>query len=85
MVPMRGTQADPPQRLEGGLEQGVHPFGPGAQVGVDQADGLLVIDEPPTGGLLDRDPDRRRFALVARPARQGRWAAALAITGRTLC
>jgi hypothetical protein len=50
-----GAEADSPQRLEGGLEQGVGPFGLGSKVRVDQVARLLVVGELAGGGFLDRD------------------------------
>src|SRR3712207_223463 len=71
-----GAEADPAQRLEGGLEQGVAAFGrahgwPGTQVY-----GSLIIGQRRVGGLLDRDGQRRPRALVA-PVGQYRMASSV--------
>jgi hypothetical protein len=49
-----GAEADPAQRLEAGLEQRVAAFGRGADRGVQQVDGALIVGQPATGGGLDR-------------------------------
>ena len=50
-----GAEADPAQRLEGRLEQGVAALGQRAGGGVQQVDGALIGGQPPAGGLLELD------------------------------
>jgi len=66
----RGAEADPVQRLEGGLEQRVAAFGRSAGARVEQVDRALVISQPTTSRVLDRRGQSRAFAPVAQ-IRQG--------------
>src|SRR5215211_215713 len=66
-----GAEADPAQRLEGGLEQGVAAFGRRANRGVQQVDRALVGGQRRVGGLLDRRGQRRPLALVAQVGQGG--------------
>src|SRR3954465_8763173 len=66
-----GTEADPAQRLEGGLEQGVAAFGRGAGGRVQQVDGALVFGQRRGGGLLDRRGQCATSSLVARVGQHG--------------
>ena len=60
-----GAEADPAQRLEGGLEQGVAAFGRSSGGRVQQVDAALIRGQPPLGGALDRAGQRAAFAFVA--------------------
>src|SRR3712207_4449092 len=60
-----GAEADPAQRLEGGLEQGVAAFGRSSGGRVQQVDAALVRGQPPLGGALDRGGQRLPLAFVA--------------------
>jgi hypothetical protein len=59
------AEADPTQRLEGGLEQGVAALGRPAGGRVQQVDGALIGAQPAAGAVLDRRGQRRAFPLVA--------------------
>src|SRR4051794_3371470 len=65
------AQADPAQRLEGGLEQRVAAFGRSAGGRVQQVDGALVVGQRRVGGFLDRRGQRRPLALVAQVGQGG--------------
>ena len=66
-----GAEADPAQRFEGGLEQGVAAFGRSAGGRVQQVHGALIVGQRRVGGLLDRDGERRPLALVAQAGQGG--------------
>jgi len=60
-----GAEADPPQRLEGRLEQRVAPLGRRSGHRVQQVDGALIVGQWASGAVLDRRGQRSAFALVA--------------------
>src|SRR3954463_15479974 len=66
-----GAEADPAQRLEGRLEQGVAAFGRGPGGRVQQVDGALIVGQRRVGVLLDRRGQRRPLAFVAQVAQRG--------------
>ncbi len=66
-----GAEADPAQRLEAGLEQGVAAFGGGPDHGVQQVDAALVRGQPALGGVLDRGGQRVAFAFVTQVGQRG--------------
>src|SRR5437763_13724697 len=66
-----GAQADPTQRLEGGLEQRVAAFGQRSGGRMQSVDRALVLGQGPVGGSLDRGGDGGPFALVAQVAEGG--------------
>src|SRR3954464_9889515 len=66
-----GTEADPAQRLEGGLEQRAAAFGRSPSGRVQQVHGALIVGQRRVGGLLDRRGQRRPFALVAQVGQGG--------------
>ena len=59
-----GAEADPAQRLDGGLEQRVAAFSqrPGGRV--QQVDAALIVGQRLAGDLLDRSGERCLFALL---------------------
>src|SRR3954467_9151194 len=65
------AQADPTQRLEGGLEQRVAALGqrPGGRV--QRIDRALIGGQGPVGGALDRDGQGGLFTLVAQVGEGG--------------
>jgi hypothetical protein len=66
-----GAEADPAQRLEGGLEQRVAALGRGAGGRVQQVDGALVGGQSVAGGGLERRGQRRPLALIAQVGQDG--------------
>jgi hypothetical protein len=64
-----GAEADPAQRLEGGLKQRVAALGQRAGGRMQQVDGALVGGQSVAGAVLDRRGQRRALALIARSAR----------------
>src|SRR3954453_6570023 len=66
-----GAQADPTQRLEGGLEQRVAALGQRSGGRMQRVDRALVGGQRPVGGSLDRNRQGRLFALIAQVAEGG--------------
>jgi hypothetical protein len=66
-----GTEPDPAQRLERGLEQRVAAFGRGPGGRVQQVDGALVLSQPPTGRMLDPRGQRAPLAFIAQIGQDG--------------
>src|SRR3954451_16099409 len=66
-----GAEADPAQRLEGRLEQGVAAFGRGPGGRVQQVDGALIVGQRRVGALLDRRGQRRPLAFVGQVCQGG--------------
>src|SRR3954471_16652186 len=66
-----GAEADPAQRLECGLEQGVAAFGRGPGGRVQQVDGALIVGQRRVGASLDRRGQRRPLTFVAQVCQGG--------------
>src|SRR3712207_2105995 len=65
------AEADPAQRLEGGLEQRVAAFGRSPGGRVQSVDRALIVAQGSVGGALDRDGEGVLFALVAQVGQGG--------------